>query len=108
MLDLKSQKVLIKILFDLDCEVEKEFRKGSTFYATATAEITEKEVREFASEYDLTPLLNKRIVGIGYWDDYNGLEINQAWIEEQSIRMIPERTIVIPAQEEVTWVKSEV
>lgn len=99
-----TKEQLIGILYEGDPEVEKEFRKGGSFYATAYAEITDED-----AEYDTEciPLIGKRIVGTGYWSDYDGLDLYDAWIEEKTEEVVPAWTEVIehPETVKVTWNK---
>lgn len=95
---------LISIIYQLDPEVQKEFRKYSSFYATAYAEITEKD-----AEWDdgCKRLVGKRIVATGYWDDSDGLDLYDAWVEEKTEEVVPAWTEVIehPESVNVTWNK---
>ena len=95
---------LIEIIKQLDPEVETEFRKYSSFYATAFAEVTEKDA-EFGD--DCKELVGKRIVGTGYWSDSDGLDLYDAWIEEKTEEVVPAWTQVIehPETVKVTWSK---
>ena len=83
---------LIEMIKQLDPEVETEFRKYSSFYATAFAEVTEKDA-EFGD--DCKELVGKRIVGTGYWSDSDGLDLYDAWIEEKTEEVVPAWTEVI-------------
>ena len=95
---------LISILYQLDPEVEKEFRKYSSFYATAYAEATEEDA-DWCEE--CRDLVGKRIVGTGYWSDNDGLDLCDAWIEEKTEEVVPAWTQVIehPETVKVTWNK---
>ena len=95
---------LIQILYQLDPKVEKEFRKYSSFYATAFAEVTKEDAEWLA---DCEELVGKRIVATGYWSDYDGLDLYDAWVEVKTEEVIPAWTEVIEHPETVktTWSK---
>lgn len=98
-----TNQQLIDILKDLDPEVEKEHRRGSSFYATAYVEVSEGDQKYI--ECDISSLFGKRIVGIGTWDDDWGLDLYDAWVESKTIQHIPEEVKVIPAQDIEVWTK---
>lgn len=100
-----TTKQLIEIINDLDPEVEKEHRRGSSFYATAWVEVAEED-QKYVS-VDISHLVGKRIVGHGTWDDDWGLELNEAWVESKTIQYIPEEVKIIPAYTKKIWTKEE-
>ena len=100
-----TTKQLIEIINDLDPEVEKEFRKYSSFYATAYAEV-EASDQEYI-DYDISSLFGKRIVATGYWSDAEGLDLDDAWVESKTIQHIPEEVKIIAAHDIEVWTKEE-
>lgn len=98
-----TTKQLIEIINDLDPEVETEFRKYSSFYATAYAEV-EASDQEYI-DYDISSLFGKRIVATGYWSDDDGLDLYEAWVESKTIEHIPEEVKIIPAHDIEIWKK---
>lgn len=95
---------LISIIYQLDPVVEKEFRKYSSFYATASAEITEEDAGWLDA---CAKLVGKRIVATGYWSDSDGLDLYDAWVEEKTEEVVPAWTEVIehPESVKVAWNK---
>ena len=98
---------LIDIVRENDPQVETEFRRGSTFYATADVVI---EDETYVSGFGLSPeeeqwLIGKKIVATGYWSDDNGLDLYDAYVCEKRIVHVPEKVTVIPAHDEVVWTR---
>lgn len=79
-------------------EFEKEHRKYSSFYCSATYTITQTDIEELKSEgVDASDFLNVCITLNGMWDDSNGTEwdsMNFCKVEEYE-EVIPEQ--IIPA-----------
>lgn len=85
-------------------EFEKEHRKYSSFYATATHTFSQEDVDKLAEyDTDASELLGVTVTLSGYWDDSNGCE----WVDvifnkyEEYQELIPE--VVIPAHYETKY-----
>ncbi len=101
-----TQTQLKKIVdeLDFDFEVETEHRKGSTFYASGSYEITQEDIKDIAEATnidanELQSLIGTYIDTSGVWDDDNGCD----WYEYSQSRkvivtipeqIIPEHTVV--------------
>lgn len=91
-------------------EFEKEHRKYSSFYCSATYTITQTDIEELKTEgIDASDFLNVCVTLNGMWDDSNGTD----WYENEATfckveeyqELVPE--VVIPAHY-VTKQKTEV
>ena len=79
-------------------EFEKEHRKYSSFYATATHIFSQEDIDELAEcDMDASELLGVTVTLNGYWDDSNGCEWEGISFNkyEEYQELIPE--VVIPA-----------
>lgn len=89
-------------------EFEKEHRRGSSFYVTATHTFTSEDIAELAEEgIDASGFLNVCVTMTGTWEDDWGTqwdEIHYRKVEEYQ-QLVPEK--VIPAHY-VTKRKTEV
>jgi len=87
---------------------EKEHRKYSSFYCSATYTITQTDIEELKTEgIDASDFLNVYITLNGTWDDSNGTEWDSMYFckVEEYQELIPEQ--VIPAHYVTNW-KTEV
>lgn len=89
---------------DLDFELETEHRKGSSFYASGTYEITEEDIDDISTAIgvdanELKTLIGTYLCTVGTWSDYDGCD----WFEYSQSKkviitvpekIIPEHTIV--------------
>lgn len=85
-------------------EFEKEHRKYSSFYATATHTFEEKDIEYlYKHGIDASELLGITITLSGYWDDLNGCEWEDIQFNkyEEYQELIPE--VVIPAHYETKY-----
>lgn len=88
-------------------EVEKEYRRGSSFYATGSYEFSDENKAKLAELLgrDSSSLIGTSINASGTWDDNWGSEWLDYWQEKKIETIIPEKTIVIPEHVQVTWEK---
>lgn len=102
-----DQKILIEIVKENDPDVEKEFRKGSSFYATAEVVIEDETYFDFVeslvSDGEKSFLVGKKIVATGYWSDDWGLDLYDAEVYESHVEHVPEEVIVRPAHDVIVW-----
>lgn len=93
------------IVSDLDYDVEKEHRRGSTFYAYAFVEVNDAVVAYAKEEFERDISDQK---GTGYqmdgtWDDDCGFDWSYATHMYKTQKYIPERVEIIPARMEDEW-----
>ena len=106
-----SQKLTLKQAGTLACEFDdvaefdKEFRKGSTFYANAFFEVTQEMV-DYAKEFFGVDISDQ--IGMGYglsgmWSDDNGTDWYSVDMYVSEDVYIPEEVVIIPARMEKKW-----
>lgn len=101
-----TQAQLKKIVddIDFDFEVEKEHRKGSTFHAWGSYEITEEDIADIAKALNIDANELQSLIGTyintgGVWDDANGCDWYEYSQSKKVIVTIPEQ--IIPEHTEV-------
>lgn len=105
-----TSDLICKIVCAADSEVEKEFRKGSTFYATAEYVVIEDDIEWLNKcfDIDLTPYIGMSFQASGLWSDDDGLDLYSGEVYKKvGVKVIPEEVIVKPAYEVPIWEKVE-
>lgn len=92
------------------CDIEEDYsehRRGATFYVGHYLEITEDLVPDVLEEVgiDVSALIGKRIYAHGTYDDDNGTDYFEAFVQEKTETVVPAWTEVIdhPETVKVIW-----
>lgn len=94
-----------KIWCEFDLPMEKEFRRGSTFYAHGFVEIDAEVAAFVASEFDvdITDQIGMGYYLNGMWSDDDGVDWYYTTLQYAEETYIPEEVKIIPARIEKQW-----
>lgn len=85
-----------------------DHHRRSTFFVGHYIEITEELVPEILEEVgiDVSSLIGKRIYGHGTYEEYNGTEYFEVFVQEKTETVVPAWTEIIehPETVKVSWV----
>ena len=100
--DVQANQLILE--FD-EAEVEKEFRKGRTFYAYCTLVVTQAIVEYAQEEFevDISGRLGWAINGSGMWSDDDGLDLYSFCWAKPVLVHVPESVVVTPAHTLTTY-----
>lgn len=102
-----TRKEILEMMQELDCDIEKEHRKYSEFYVTASITVTQDMVTAFAGDgIDLSEMLGMTLTAQGMWSDDWGLELyeHDMQLHKEVTVLVPEEVKVIPAHTRTDYV----
>ena len=109
-----TQEQMIQVLKACD-DVEEDYsdhHRRATFFVGHYVEITEELVPDILEEVgvDVSSLIGKRIYAHGTYEEYNGSEYFEAFVQEKTETVIPAWTEVIehPETVKVEWDKVKI
>ena len=94
-----------QLTLEFEADVEKDFRRGGSFYAS-TALVVDADVVAYAREefdVDIVERLGWCIWGSGYWSDDDGLDLYSFNWSKPTLVHVPESVVVTPAHTVTEW-----